>query len=73
MPKNDQYDVRVQLLETLLQKLEDDRYPSTTTLDMIEELLAPDEVPVYAEVLLNRIRSDAFPSVPMMARLKNLA
>jgi hypothetical protein len=73
MPKNDQYDLRVQLLETLLQKLEDDRYPSTTTLDMIEELLAPDEVPVYAEALLNRIRSDAFPSVPMMARLKNLA
>jgi hypothetical protein len=73
MPKNDQYDLRVQLLETLLQKLEDDRYPSTTTLDMIEELLAPDEVPVYAEALLNRIRSDAFPSVPMMARLKKLA
>ena len=38
--------------------------------DVREEMLTPDDVPVYAEALLSRIRSDRFPSVPMMARLK---
>ena len=64
------YDVRTEMLEALLQKVNEEQYPSTTTLDMIEELLTPDDVPVYAELLLTRIRSDRFPSIPMMARLK---
>jgi len=70
MAREGRYDVREEMLGALLQKLEGEQYPSSTMLDMIEEMLTPDDVPVYAEALLSRIRSDRFPSVPMMARLK---
>lgn len=72
MARGGQYDVRTELLEALLEKVQGDQYPSSTMLDMIEQMLTPDEVPVYAEVLLTRIRSDRFPSIPMLARLKAL-
>jgi len=49
-----------------------DPYPSTTMLGMVESILRPEEVPEYAEVLLDKVRADRFPSIPMLARLKNL-
>ena len=73
MPKNDSYDVRAEMLEALLQKAVNDRFPSTTMLDWIEELLTPEDVPVYVELLLDRVRNDNFPSIPMLARIKRLA
>ena len=67
------YDLRAEMLETLLEKIESDRFPSTTMLDWIEELLTPEELPIYAESLLRRIREDNYPSIPMIARLKRLS
>lgn len=69
----DRYDVRAQLLEVLLTKVGEDNYPSTTMLNMIEQLLKPDDVPVYAELLLEKIRSENYPSIPMLARLRGLS
>ena len=73
MPKDDSYDVRAEMLEALLQKVGGDRFPSSTMLDWIEELLTPDDVPIYVELLLERVRAENFPSIPMMARIKRLA
>lgn len=67
------YNPRAELLQALLQKLEDDPYPSSTMLDMIEDILTPEEVPLYAEALLTKIRSERFPSIPMLNRLKDIA
>lgn len=72
MAEDDRYGVRAALLETLIEKIEHEQYPSATMLNMIEELLTPDDVPRYAEALLQRIQSDTFPSIPLMARLKKL-
>jgi hypothetical protein len=72
MPNTERYDVRAATVEALLQKVEEDQYPSATMLDMIEELLTPDELPLYVEALLNRVRSDRFPSIPMLNRIKDL-
>lgn len=66
-------EVRSQLLAALMEKVGQDRFPSTTMLDMIEELLTPDDVGDYAELLLEHIRSDQFPSIPMMDRLSKFA
>jgi hypothetical protein len=66
------YDLRAEMVDALMEKVETDQYPSNTMLDYIEEMLTPDELPRYAESLLNRIRSDNFPSIPMIARLKKL-
>ena len=68
----ERYDLRAEMVDALLEKVETDTYPSNTMLNYIEELLTPDELPRYAESLLNRIRSDQFPSIPMIARLKRL-
>ena len=73
MPNNDSYDVRAEMLEALLQKVGGDRFPSSTMLNWIEELLTPEDVPVYVELLLERVREENFPSIPMLARIKRLA
>lgn len=63
------YDVRVELLRQLLQKVHEDPFPSTTMLDQIEALLEPDEVPVYARILMAKIEDENFPSIDMIRRV----
>lgn len=72
MPTDEDYDVRSELLEMLMEKVAADHYPSSTMLDMIESLLTPDDVPDYAEALLERVREDQFPSIDLLKRLQAL-
>lgn len=67
-----QDDARGELVATLLQKVRDDPYPSSTMLDLIEELLTPEETPAYVVFLQDRLRSERFPSIPMLKRLTAL-
>jgi hypothetical protein len=67
------FDPRKALLQSLLRKVADDPYPSTTMLDTIEELLEPEDVAAYAKVLLQHIDDDRFPSTPMISRLRDLS
>lgn len=62
-------DSRASLLDLLLEKVAEDAYPSGVMMDIVEELLLPDEVPAYAAVLMEKIREDTYPSIPMMRRL----
>ena len=63
---------RRMLLATLLRNVRNDQYPSATTMDMVEDLLEPDDVPLYAEILLEHVAADRFPSVPMLQRLQRV-
>lgn len=72
MARNDQYDVRREILRVLLSKIADDPYPSGTMMDMVEGMLEPDEVPAYAELLMDKLRRDRFPSFDMLQRVANL-
>ena len=72
MPTGDQYDARAELLQLLLRKVDEDPYPSSTMLDMIEEMLTPDDVPAYARTLMEKVSGDNFPSMSMIARVKEL-
>lgn len=65
-------DVRAQLLQTLLEHVEDDQYPSTTMMDTIEEMLTPDDVEKYAGVLLAKVADDTYPSLGMIRRIRDL-
>jgi hypothetical protein len=60
------------LLDALLDQVADDRYPSVSTLDMIESLLRPDEVESYVRLLLRKVRRDRYPSMPMLRRISEL-
>ena len=64
---------RSALLDLLLSKVQDDRYPSATMLDLLEQLLTAEELPAYAAVLMEKIAADTYPSASMMKRLVSLA
>jgi hypothetical protein len=68
----DQNEARQELVATLLEKVQNDQYPSTTMLDLIEELLTPEETPAYVVFLQDRIRSENYPSIPLLKRLSAL-
>jgi hypothetical protein len=65
--------VREEVLDLLLEKVERDRYPSSTMLDDIERLLTPWRREEYAEILIEKIRRDRYPSRSMIQRLLRLS
>jgi hypothetical protein len=70
--QQDEHDTSHELFELLLDKVAKDPYPSSTMMDLIEELLTPEDVPVYAAVLMDKIRKDQFPSLDLMTRVRDL-
>ena len=62
-------DIRGELVNLLVEKIASDRNPSITMMNLVEELLAPGDVPAYAEVLLDKVQSDRYPSLSMIHRL----
>jgi len=65
-------DSRARLLGVLLDKVAEDLYPSNTMLDLIEQLLQPEDVDVYAAVLMEKIADETYPSTSMIKRLVSL-
>jgi hypothetical protein len=70
MATSELQDPRTGFVQVLLDKVQDDPYPSVTMLDMIESHLAADEVPAYVQQLLDRVREDRFPSMDMLKRIQ---
>lgn len=66
------YDLRSEILRELWRRVEADTYPSATLMDRIERLLLPNEVPDYAELLMQKIRPDLYPSIDLMNRVVRL-
>jgi hypothetical protein len=56
----------------LLKKVREDRYPSSTEMDMIEQVIPPQLLPRYAEVLLDKVAQDNRPSISMLHRLQRV-
>jgi hypothetical protein len=65
--------VREKVLDVLLEKIEQDRYPSSTMMDDVETLLTPWRRQDYADILLHKISEDHFPSRSMIQRLLRLS
>jgi hypothetical protein len=65
-------DVRGEVVDLLLEKIASERNPSVTMMNMVEELLAPDDVPAYAAVLWDKVKSERFPSLSMIRRVMAL-
>jgi hypothetical protein len=55
-------DVRGQVVNLLVEKIASDRNPSVTMMNLVEELLAPDDVPAYLGVLLDKVQTERYPS-----------
>ena len=69
MARDDEMDIRAEVVALLMDKVVKDRYPSVTMLDMIEQLMSPEERGGYAQMLMEKINSSRYPSIPMMRRL----
>ena len=67
-----QEEVRSRTLQLLLDKVHEDTYPSSTMLDIVEQLLSPDDIGDYAEVLLAKVEDDNYPSNSLVRRLIDL-
>lgn len=66
-------EVRQWLVEFLLEKVRADAYPSTTHLDLIEQLIPCYMVPEYLSVLREKVEKDSFPSIPMLRRMRRVS
>ena len=61
-----------QFAETLLDKISRDMYPSTTHMDMLEDIAPPRVRVLFIFHLMDRIQEDEYPSIPMMQRTQRL-
>ena len=60
---------RAVLAGVLMKRVREDRYPSATDMDLIEQILPPQLLPRYVEVLLDKLAQDQRPSISMIHRL----
>jgi hypothetical protein len=63
---------RAVLAGVLLKRVREDRYPSATDMDMIEQIIPPQLLPRYVEVLLDKVAQDHRPSISMIHRLNRV-
>jgi hypothetical protein len=63
---------RVVLAAILLDKVRRDRYPSSTQMSIIEEVLPPPLLSWYVELLLDKVAQDNRPSIPMLHRIQRV-
>jgi hypothetical protein len=68
-----QLDARAEVVELLLGKIADDTYPSTTMLDLVEEMITDEDREAYIRVLWEKVRDDNYPSLALMTRLRDQA
>jgi len=59
-------------LRLMLDKVRQDRYPSSTQMDIIEQIIPAQWLPEYLEVLWEKVQDDQFPSIPMLNRIARL-
>ncbi len=72
MAENPQERQRQSVLDLLISKVREDTYPSATHLDMIEQLLTPDDLDTYREVLFEKVANETYPSTSILNRLVDL-
>jgi hypothetical protein len=65
----DRIESRAVLAGLLLNKVRQERYPSATELSLIEQIIPPQLLPRYIDVLVEKIVQDDRPSISLMHRL----
>jgi hypothetical protein len=53
----------------LLKRVREERYPSTTQMDLIEQVIPPQLLPRYVEALLEKVSQESRPSISLLHRL----
>jgi hypothetical protein len=69
---NDRQEAQVLLSRLLLDKIQSDTYPSTTQMDLLEQVIPRALASEYFDVLLEKVAADQWPSNSLLARLSRL-
>jgi hypothetical protein len=72
MARDEDFDIRRELVGLLLNKVYADPYPSSTMMNIVEQLVTPREEPAYAIILMAKIQADTFPSIDLIKRVSSL-
>lgn len=67
-----QIESRAVLAGILLKRVREDRYPSATQMDLIEQVIPPQLLPRYVEALLEKVAQENRPSISMLHRLRRV-
>jgi hypothetical protein len=65
----DRNESRAVVAGMLMNKVRQERYPSATELSLIEQLIPPQLLPRYVDVLVEKIVQDDRPSISLLHRL----
>ena len=69
---NDRQEAQVALARLLLSKIRSDMYPSSTQMDILEQMIPRGMASEYFDVLLEKVAVDQWPSVSLLARMSRL-
>lgn len=69
---NDKQEAQVALARLLLSKIRADTYPSSTQMDLLEQMIPRALASEYFDVLLEKVAADQWPSVSLLARMSRL-
>jgi hypothetical protein len=72
-PDTNERNLHEELVQYLLDRVREDRYPSTTMLDMLEATAQGPQREEFVDILLEKVTADRFPSIPMLERLRRVA
>lgn len=61
--------IRGEMVDMLLERIATERNPSVSMMDLVEQLLTPDEVPAYVWILWDKVKNERFPNLNLMRRL----
>jgi hypothetical protein len=65
----DRNESRAVVAGMLMNKVRQERYPSATELSLIEQIIPPQLLPRYVDVLVEKIAQDDRPSISLLHRL----
>lgn len=57
----------------LIERVRQDKYPSATQMDLLEQGIPPHLMRDYLNVLLEKVMTDSRPSIPMIQRISRIA
>jgi nucleoside-triphosphatase THEP1 len=66
-------ETRAMIAGHLLKKVREDKYPSATEMAIIEEVIPPELLPRYVEILMEKVMQENRPSISMLHRIRRLA
>ncbi len=69
---NDLQEAQVALARLLMDKIRTDKYPSSTQMDILEQMIPRALASEYFDVLLEKVAMDQWPSNSLLARMSRL-